>query len=63
MAIRIYVDRDKCQGYGQCTYEAPDVFQLDDAGVLQYREEVDDESARDVENAADVCPMQAITIE
>jgi ferredoxin len=59
--IQITVDMDKCQHYGQCCFEAEDVFQLDDDGKLQYVAEVADERLDDVESAADVCPMQAIS--
>jgi ferredoxin len=58
--IRITVDMNKCQHYGQCCFEAEDVFQLDDDGKLQYQKDVPDERLADVESAADVCPMQAI---
>ncbi len=61
--MKIYVDMDKCQHYGQCTFEAPSVFALNDDGKLEYAGEVDDALADQVEAAADVCPMQAIEIE
>ena len=61
--MKIYVDMDKCQHYGQCTFEAPTVFALNDDGKLEYVGEVDDALADQVEAAADVCPMQAIEIE
>lgn len=60
--MKIYVDMDKCQHYGQCTFEAPTVFALNDDGKLEYVGEVDDALADQVEAAADVCPMQAIEI-
>jgi ferredoxin len=53
----------KCQHYGQCCFEAEDVFQLDDDGKLTYASEVDESRRSAVESATDVCPMQAITIE
>jgi ferredoxin len=53
---------DKCQHYGQCCFEAPDVFSLDAAGHIVYVAEVADDRRADVESAADVCPMQAIEI-
>ena len=62
MTVKITVDMDLCQNYGQCCYEAPDVFQLDDEGHLKFIAEVDDSRRDDVEAAADVCPMQAITV-
>lgn len=61
--MRVVVDPAKCADHGQCVFAAPEVFQLDDDGKLVYRSEVE-ESLRDaVEEAADVCPLQAITIE
>ena len=40
--MKIYVDMDKCQHYGQCTFEAPTVFALNDDGKLEYVGDVDD---------------------
>ena len=60
--MKIYVDMDKCQHYGQCTFEAPTVFALNDDGKLEYVGDVDDALADQLEAAADVCPMQAIEI-
>lgn len=61
MTIKVDIDLDACQSYGQCVFEAEDVFQLDDNGKIQYVKEVPDDRLADIENAADVCPMQAIT--
>jgi ferredoxin len=61
--MKIVVDMSKCQHYGQCCFEAEDVFQLDDDGKLTYASEVDEGRRSAVESAADVCPMQAITVE
>jgi ferredoxin len=61
--VRVIVDRDKCQDHGQCTFAAPDVFHLDDDGHLVYVAEPDDSQRESVEDASDVCPVQAITVE
>ena len=61
--MKVVVDMSKCQHYGQCCFEAEDVFQLDDNGKLTYVSEVDESRRSAVESATDVCPMQAITIE
>jgi ferredoxin len=61
--VKITVDMDKCQHYGQCCFEAEDVFALDESGKLVYSKEADESRRVDVESAADVCPMQAITVE
>lgn len=60
--ITIVVDREKCQNFGQCTFEAEDVFRIDSSGNLEYTGEVDDARRAAVETAADVCPTQAITV-
>ena len=61
--MKIHVDMEKCQHYGQCVFEADDVFSLGDDGKLVYKIDVDDSRRSDVESAVDVCPMQAITVE
>ncbi|MER7395755.1 ferredoxin [Streptomyces sp. NPDC000151] len=61
--MKVVVDMNKCQDHGQCVFAAPDVFQLDADGHLGYVGEPDDALREDVEEAADVCPLQAIRIE
>ena len=61
--MKVHVDMEKCQHYGQCVFEADDVFSLGDDGKLIYKVDVDDSRRSDVESAVDVCPMQAITVE
>ena len=60
--IAINVDMDKCQHYGQCVFEAPDVFTLIDDDKLEFVASADDSRRSDIESAVDVCPMQAISI-
>jgi len=62
MAIKIKVDMSQCQRYGQCVFEAPQVFRLNDNDDLEYTAEADDSERKNVENAVDICPMQAISI-
>ncbi|MEV0640946.1 ferredoxin [Streptomyces sp. NPDC050619] len=61
--MKVVVDMNKCQDHGQCVFAAPDVFQLDDNGRLAYVSDADDTLRDEVEEAADVCPLQAIRIE
>ena len=62
--IKVVVDRDLCQDHGQCVFAAPQVFELDEEGTLVVlQEQVGEELRANVEEAADVCPVQAITIE
>lgn len=60
--VRITVDADTCQGYGQCCHESPEIFDLVDPPV-SYPDTVDESLRDDAERAADACPMQAITVE
>ena len=62
--MKVIVDMDKCQDHGQCAFSAPEVFDINADGKLVVLNDSPDESLRDsVEEAADVCPVQAITIE
>lgn len=60
--IKVEVDMTKCQHYGQCVFEAPDVFKLNEQDKLEYVAEVDASELDNVEAAVDICPMQAIRI-
>ena len=64
MSLKVIVDFNVCQDHGQCVFAAPEVFELDEAGRLVVLVDEPDESLRaKVEDAADVCPVQAITLE
>lgn len=60
--IKIDVDMTKCQHYGQCVFEAPNVFKLNQDDKLEYTATADDSELANVEAAIDICPMQAIFI-
>ncbi|MCU1505179.1 MAG: ferredoxin [Microbacteriaceae bacterium] len=51
-----------CQNYGQCVFEAPRIFHLNDDDKLEHLAEANDDERDQVESAVDVCPMQAIRI-
>lgn len=64
MGLKVIVDMDVCQDHGQCVFAAPDVFELDENGCLTVLVEQPEESLRAAcEDAADLCPVQAITLE
>jgi ferredoxin len=60
--IKVQVDWNRCQHYGQCAFEAPEVFRLNDADQLEHEGTADDSQLSNIEAAVDVCPMQAISI-
>ena len=60
---RVVVDRDRCVGSGACEMLAPDVFEVDDDGVLViHREEPAEEELPDVRDAVQACPIQALAL-
>ena len=56
---RVVVDREVCMSAGVCEMEAPEVFELDDDGVLQVRQPAD---PADVETAVRACPTGALQL-
>lgn len=64
--MRIVVDLNRCQSYGQCVYFAPTVFrfhgELQEAG-LEYDYTPSDDLQTQVRWAAATCPVQAISLE
>jgi ferredoxin len=69
--VKFVVDLNQCENHGQCTYAAPDLFSLNDEGLLSFRdvaeeEYVSDELSAEQESSAsaavDMCPMQAISL-
>jgi ferredoxin len=62
IAMRILVDLNRCQGYGQCVFLAPEVFELHGEEVLMYDPGPDDTQQLPVVRAAAACPVQAIRV-
>jgi ferredoxin len=62
VSARINVDRAACKLHAECAAQAPDIFAFDAAGNLTYREQVDGAEAAEAEDAAFLCPTQAITV-
>lgn len=63
MNQRIVVDRDTCDGYGNCVFVAPEIFDLgDDDRVVLRAEEVTDDNHDAVDLAVGECPTRAISL-
>jgi ferredoxin len=60
--VRIHVDREICDLHGQCVFSAPELFRFDDAGELEYTEDVPAELESKARSAASVCPTTAIEL-
>jgi ferredoxin len=60
---RIEVDRERCVGSGACEALAPDVFEVDDDGVLVLRRpQPAGDELNDVEDAVQACPTRALAL-
>jgi ferredoxin len=61
---RLKADFGACQGYANCVDAAPQVYDIDDDGVVVLiREEITEEERPRIEEAARSCPVNALTIE
>jgi ferredoxin len=63
MAMHIVVDLNRCQGYGQCVFLAPSVFELHGEEALMYDPGPDETQQLPLVRAAAACPVQAIRVE
>lgn len=62
--MRVIVDFDRCESNALCMEVAPEVFEVRDDDFLYILNETPPDELRDkVEEAARVCPKQAITVE
>jgi ferredoxin len=57
---RIVIDRSLCSGFGSCAELAPEVFEVDDGGLVSLRAGTSDDPA--VLEAAAACPIAAISV-
>ena len=61
--IEIQLERDTCQGYGNCVLVAPDVFALDAGGTAELLSvRVGARLSEAVRKAAYDCPTEAISL-
>jgi ferredoxin len=59
--MRLVVDLNKCQGYAQCAFLAPDVFAMHGEESLIYNPRAEEEQRERLARAVAACPVQAIT--
>jgi ferredoxin len=60
--MRVEWDESRCALSALCTGLAPDVFRVDEDARLTISGDIDDEQRQAVQDAADSCPTQAITV-
>ncbi|WP_199435252.1 ferredoxin [Qaidamihabitans albus] len=65
MTRRVEIDRELCNGYGNCVVTAPDVFDIDPDSNIAYLvddQQPDEAAMPEVREAADDCPVRAIRL-
>ncbi|MFJ3216310.1 ferredoxin [Kitasatospora sp. NPDC086801] len=61
--MKIVVDLNRCQGYAQCAFLAPEVFELHGEEALLYTPQAPEDQRDRVRRAVAACPVQAILVE
>ncbi|GCE15958.1 ferredoxin [Tengunoibacter tsumagoiensis] len=61
--MRMIVNLNRCQGYAQCCFLAPEAFQLLGNEALLYNPAPDDDLHEKIQRAVVACPVQAIRVE
>jgi ferredoxin len=64
--MKVRIDRDLCTGCGSCQEICPDVFEVVDntaENKLGESADIPEEYANACREAADSCPVEAITVE
>ncbi|MEU3986639.1 ferredoxin [Streptomyces sp. NPDC026672] len=59
--MRLVVDLNRCQGYAQCAFLAPDVFTMHGEEALVYDPQPGREHHERLARAVAACPVRAIT--
>jgi ferredoxin len=61
VSLHVEVDRDRCLGAGQCSFLAPETFDIDDDMKVVVLEGGGD-TADAIRAAAEACPNRVITV-
>lgn len=60
-AVTVRIDRSTCIGTENCAKVAPDVFVLDDEGIITFQEPPTEAPQDRVVEACGVCPVDALS--
>lgn len=61
--MHVHADRQACQGYMLCVFEAPEVFDVDDTGTVVITSPTPSDDLRaKVDRAISVCPARALSV-
>lgn len=58
--MKIKIDEEKCINCGSCSSVCPDVFEMSDENKIQIKAGKEESDDSCVQEAIDICPVQAI---
>jgi ferredoxin len=58
----VRIDRDLCVGFGDCIDVLAELFELDDDGVVRFRDGAADPGKAALIEACRACPVDALTL-
>lgn len=62
--MKVKIDFESCKLAGECYYNHPELFRMGDGGVpVVLVDEIEDGLRRHAEEAMEVCPVLAISLE
>jgi ferredoxin len=61
-ALIVRIDRNLCVGFGDCMEPAPEVFELDEDGVIRFRTVAVNPTEAQLRSACNACPVDALTL-
>ena len=63
MTLTVKIEREKCCGYGICAEICPDVFKLDENGIVYVENEIVPEGLEETaREGAEACPQAALKV-
>ena len=60
--LTVRIDRLLCVGFGDCIGEAPESFELDEEGIVAFKEDLDAPERERLVRACAACPVDALTV-
>jgi ferredoxin len=64
VVLRVHADRSRCCGYGLCAQVCPQVYKLDEDGLVYLESDTfAAELESDAREGAAACPAEALTVE
>ena len=60
---RLRVDRDLCEGYANCVFQAPDIFDLGDDNIVVLQTADIGETDQRIAEAVASCPVAALSLD